>query len=116
MNLSNTFHLAFVVTFALAAGPIVRGADDRPISPFPSDGYGSWKPEGAAFSNGPARGEQLKKLEIENVRASAVASSEIEGDAPTGTLIFPCRRRSGPGLACRYSRRLGLRPGGPPRF
>jgi sucrose-6-phosphate hydrolase SacC (GH32 family) len=44
---------------------------------------------GTAFSAGPAVGGLLAKLEIENSSDSGVASSEIEGDGPTGTLTSP---------------------------
>ncbi|MES2571961.1 MAG: glycoside hydrolase family 32 protein [Verrucomicrobiota bacterium] len=53
------------------------------------DGYGEWKTTGTAFRKGTASGDLLSKLEIENARGSVVLSSEIEGDAPTGTLTSP---------------------------
>ena len=64
-------------------------ADDVAIGRFGKASYGDWKAIGTAFQKGPASGELLTKLEIENARDSAVASSEIEGDAPTGTLTSP---------------------------
>jgi fructan beta-fructosidase len=64
-------------------------ADDLVIADFESQSYGSWKSTGTAFQHGPARGERLITLEIDNATGSGVASSEIEGDAPQGTLTSP---------------------------
>ncbi|MHA3770512.1 GH32 C-terminal domain-containing protein [Verrucomicrobiota bacterium sgz303538] len=64
-------------------------AQDRGIAPFGERDYGAWRATGTSFKNGPASGEQLRKLEIENVDNNRVASSEIEGDGPTGTLTSP---------------------------
>ena len=64
-------------------------ADDLVIADFESQNYGNWKSTGMAFLHGPARREQLTTLEIENATGSGVASSEIEGDAPQGTLTSP---------------------------
>ena len=64
-------------------------AEDIPIGRFGKANYGEWKARGTAFQKGPVSGDLLTKLEIENARDSAVASSEIEGDAPTGTLTSP---------------------------
>lgn len=44
---------------------------------------------GTAFNLGPASDGLLARLEIENARDNRVASSEIEGDGPTGTLTSP---------------------------
>jgi sucrose-6-phosphate hydrolase SacC (GH32 family) len=45
---------------------------------------------GEAFGKGPAHGaEMLRKLEIENSPDLALASSEIDGDAPQGRLTSP---------------------------
>ena len=70
-----TFHTAF--------------ADDRVIADFESQDFGTWKSSGTAFRHGPAHDVQLRELEIENAVGSGVASSEIEGDGPQGTLTSP---------------------------
>src|SRR5690606_9164939 len=44
---------------------------------------------GTAFQKGPATGDLLAKLEIANATGPGVASSEIEGDEPRGTLTSP---------------------------
>ncbi len=59
------------------------------IGHFGGTNYGAWKTTGTAFSPGPASESLLSKLGIENVRDTQVASSEIEGDGPTGTLTSP---------------------------
>lgn len=64
-------------------------ADDIVIADFESQGYRTWKSTGTAFRRGPAQREQLTALEIENPASSGVASSEIEGDTPQGTLTSP---------------------------
>jgi fructan beta-fructosidase len=64
-------------------------ADDIVIADFESQGYRTWKSTGTAFRRGPAQREQLTALEIENPASSGVASSEIDGDAPQGTLTSP---------------------------
>jgi sucrose-6-phosphate hydrolase SacC (GH32 family) len=63
--------------------------DDINISTFAGEGYGTWKPSGSAFGNGPVSGDLLTKLEIENAQNHAVISSERDGDAPQGTLASP---------------------------
>ena len=64
-------------------------ADDLAIGHFGRTNYGDWRSTGTAFASGPASGALLSKLEIENAREQPVASSEIDGDAPTGTLTSP---------------------------
>jgi sucrose-6-phosphate hydrolase SacC (GH32 family) len=64
-------------------------ADDLAIGHFGSTNYGDWKLTGTAFNLGPVSDGLLPKLEIENARDNRVASSEIEGDGPTGTLTSP---------------------------
>jgi sucrose-6-phosphate hydrolase SacC (GH32 family) len=64
-------------------------AGDLAIGDFRGTNYGTWKQTGTAFKSGPATGGLLLKLEIENSRDQAVASSEMEGDGPTGTLTSP---------------------------
>ncbi len=73
--------LALIGQLAIAA--------DLPIGDFRDPTYGDWKITGTAFKSGPASGPLLARLEIENFPAGAVASSEIEGDGPTGTLTSP---------------------------
>lgn len=63
--------------------------DDLVIADFESQDYGTWQSTGTAFRSGPAQREQWATLEIENGDARGVASSEIEGDAPQGTLTSP---------------------------
>src|SRR6185503_10339656 len=64
-------------------------ADDLPIGHFTNTNYGDWKITGTAFNPGPAAGPLLAKLEIENGRDTQIASSEIEGGRPIGTLTSP---------------------------
>lgn len=64
-------------------------AEDLVIGNLARPGYGDWKATGTAFAPGPASGAQLIQLEIENSPDPAVASSEMEGDGPTGTLTSP---------------------------
>ena len=64
-------------------------ADDLPIGHFTSTNYGDWKMTGTAFEKGPASDGLLPKLEIENARDNRVASSEMDGDGPQGTLTSP---------------------------
>jgi fructan beta-fructosidase len=64
-------------------------AEDLGIGDFGKTNYADWKMTGTAFAPGPASGYLLAKLKIENSRDHVVASSEIEGDGPTGTLTSP---------------------------
>jgi sucrose-6-phosphate hydrolase SacC (GH32 family) len=82
----STALLAFAARLAL---PGNCGAQDLPVGTFGATNYGDWKPAGTAFRLGPASGGLLPKLEIENAKDNRVASSEIEGDGPTGTLASP---------------------------
>ncbi len=81
--------LTYLLATALCAAAFTGAAADLAISPFGKTDYGKWTATGTAFRRGPASGNLFTKLEIENARDSAVASSEIEGDAPTGTLTSP---------------------------
>jgi sucrose-6-phosphate hydrolase SacC (GH32 family) len=65
---------------------------DLAIGPSGKDGYQGWQATGAAFRLGPASGDWLPKLEIENAGTNPVISSEMEGDQPTGTLTSPAFR------------------------
>jgi sucrose-6-phosphate hydrolase SacC (GH32 family) len=68
----------------------LRGAStDLSVADFEARDYGAWKATGTAFQKGPASGELLAKLEIENAVGNGVASSEIDGDEPQGTLTSP---------------------------
>ncbi len=49
----------------------------------------SWQADGDAFRKGPVSGDLLRTLEIENHGNFPVASSEIDGDGPRGTLTSP---------------------------
>jgi len=104
MNSFNTDKPGFLALFLLSALLRASTAQEIPISPFGKNDYADWTAEGTAFQKGPASGELLVRLEIENAADSAVASSEIEGDAPTGTLTSPEFR-----IARRY---IGFRIGG----
>jgi len=82
----------------LAALSLLLAADDKQKDPpradiviadFEEPTYGGWTTTGAAFKPGPALGDLLTKLEIENQHGKGVASSEIEGDGATGTLTSP---------------------------
>lgn len=88
MNLSPRLLLAALLSgcaFTLSAA----SAGDLVIADFESQDYGTWKSTGTAFRRGPAWREQLTTLEIENGHGHGVASSEIEGDGPMGTLTSP---------------------------
>ena len=67
----------------------VCSADEKVLSNFAGASYGDWKATGTAFQKGPASGDLLSQLEIENAGGAPVASSEIEGDRPMGTLTSP---------------------------
>ena len=87
MNSHPTFKLSLLLLVVLAHLSSV--AADLPVGHFGETDYGDWKASGTAFQKGPASGVLLPKLEIENAPNSPVASSEIEGDRPTGTLTSP---------------------------
>src|SRR5262249_25505727 len=84
--LSAAFGFSLLALAAQTAFPLDGFAEDLAISHFGGKDYGDWKATGTAFQKGPASGDLLTKLEIENASDRAVASSEIEGDRPTGTL------------------------------
>ena len=65
------------------------GAEDLPIGRLGSTNYGDWRTTGTAFNSGPASGGVLSRLKIENARDNGVASSDFDGDGPTGTLTSP---------------------------
>src|SRR5438094_269852 len=84
-------------SWALLAGTLAMSsltlraasAGDVTVADFEGSDYGTWKLTGTAFRQGPAHGALLAKLEIENAQGRGVASSEIEGDGPMGTLTSP---------------------------
>ena len=61
-------------------------ARDLMLGDFKGSDFGNWKATGDAFKDGPASGDLLTKLEIENCPSGTLASSEIDGDHPTGRL------------------------------
>jgi fructan beta-fructosidase len=68
----------------------ISSAQDIPIGVFRGTQYDGWHPDGIAFRPGPVSGDLLRTLEIENAPVGAkVASSEVDGDGPTGTLTSP---------------------------
>jgi fructan beta-fructosidase len=87
--LKNTNGINLLVLAINLAVLIDCRADDLAIGDLGSASYGDWKMTGTAFKPGAAAGDQLTKLRIENARDNQVASSEIEGDGPTGTLTSP---------------------------
>ena len=87
--------------FALQLGGAICPAGEVTIGRFATADYGDWKAIGDAFKKGPAFGELLKTLEIENAGGAPIASSEIDGDGPTGTLSSPAFNISQPYIAFR---------------
>lgn len=86
----NPLHrLAFLPLLLSAVSTLHAATTDLVITDFEGRGYGAWKATGAAFQKGPAAGELLARLEIENAHGTGVASSEIDGDRPQGTLTSP---------------------------
>ena len=88
-GLRATVGFSLLAVTILLAFPLKGFAEDLAISQFNGKDYGDWKMTGTAFQKGPASGDLLTKLEIENTTDRAVASSEIEGDRPRGTLTSP---------------------------
>ena len=89
ISLKVTLALSFLIPAFLYAIAFNCRADDVTIGHFGNADYGDWQATGTAFRQGPASGSLLTKLEIENAAGAAVASSEIEGDKPMGTLTSP---------------------------
>jgi sucrose-6-phosphate hydrolase SacC (GH32 family) len=88
-NLKNIYGLG-LLAFTACLSIQTCNAADLVIGDFKGANYGDWKVTGTAFSPGPVSDAALlTKLEIENAGDHAVASSEIEGDQPTGTLTSP---------------------------
>lgn len=89
MHSSTRLHASLSLVASLSLLNAAARANDIPIGKFSPDSYGDWKATGTAFQKGPASGELLTKLEIETLPGLTVASSEIEGDRPKGTLTSP---------------------------
>jgi hypothetical protein len=90
--------LLLVVSIVLAAQ-----SEEIPIGRFNKTDYGDWTATGTAFQKGPVSSELLTRLEIENASEDLVASSEVEGDEPTGTLTSPEFRITKPFIAFRIA-------------
>lgn len=84
--------LCLLLVSALHLSAAEKSADDILVADFEAQDFGSWMATGTAFRQGPARDAQLAALEIENGRGRGVASSEVEGDRPMGTLTSPAFR------------------------
>ncbi|MES2661067.1 MAG: glycoside hydrolase family 32 protein [Verrucomicrobiota bacterium] len=80
----------------LLLGSSLSLADELAIGKFGTADYGDWKASGDAFGEGPISGDLLKKLEIEDSGEAPIASSETDGDGPTGTLTSPAFKISKP--------------------
>jgi fructan beta-fructosidase len=52
-------------------------------------GFSAWQKTGTAFDKSPATGNQIETLEIRDAPGGPVATSEMEGDSPRGTLTSP---------------------------
>ena len=72
-------------TLAIAADPAAKPADII-LGDFESAAFDGWIATGTAFGDGPTQADLFKKLEIDNADGHGVASSERDGDGPTGTL------------------------------
>jgi len=62
------------------------GEDNLPVGNFDGASYAPWTVTGTVFNPGPANGALITQLEIQNADGG-VASSEIQGDGPVGTLM-----------------------------
>ena len=83
-------NLSSALIFLLALTSVASADGDIPIGVFKGRQYYGWGVDGAAFRPGPVGGDMLPQLEIENAPdGAAVASSEVDGDGPTGTLTSP---------------------------
>ena len=83
---------SLVLTGALLLGVAESRTAEIPdliLADFESEDYGAWESTGTCFTDGPARGGQLATLEIEGALGHGVASSELQGDGPKGTLTSP---------------------------
>src|ERR1700760_4603502 len=89
MKMFNTYKAGLLITLASHLLTQASLAQDISLASFGKHDYGDWQATGTAFQKGPASGELLATLEIENAPDSPVVSSEVEGDGPTGTLTSP---------------------------
>jgi fructan beta-fructosidase len=91
MSLLRTTSPSFCLPAALVGlGFLLNcSAADLPIGSITTTNYGDWQGTGTAFNSGPAAGDLLTQLEIENARGCGVITSEREGDRPVGTLTSP---------------------------
>lgn len=69
-----------------------HAADDIVLGEFEGAGYGRWVAQGTAFGTGPALGARPGQLQVRGFRGNGIASSELAGDAPMGTLTSPVFR------------------------
>ncbi len=83
------FPLFLAVLSGVSMLNLYSASADLLIADFAEKDFPTWTATGTAFRKGPASGELLTTLEIENAVGAGVASSEIEGDKPTGTLTSP---------------------------
>jgi sucrose-6-phosphate hydrolase SacC (GH32 family) len=76
---------------AYQPGAAGRGPDDIVIADFESATWESgWTTTGTAFGDGPVHGAGLlAQMDVVAYRGDGVASSERQGDGPTGTLTSP---------------------------
>ena len=75
-----------------AAGAAKTGSDlsrDIVIGEFEGADWDGWTAQGTAFGTGPALGRKAWDLDIRGNHGVGAASSELAGDAPTGTLTSP---------------------------
>ena len=84
-------HSCLVLGLALSLIPRCThaSANDIVIGEFEGATYGQWTTQGTAFGSGPALGTRPADRGVRGFRGNGVASSELEGDAPTGTLSSP---------------------------
>jgi fructan beta-fructosidase len=97
MKRRDTLKLVLVATggIALSSGALevaladtTLAAGDLLIADFEGADWNGWQVTGQAFGSGPARGASLlSQLEITRYAGSGVASSERDGDGPTGTIL-----------------------------
>lgn len=84
-----TVSLTLLASAVLLAFLFNASAKDLAIGRFGDTNYGDWKSTGTAFNPGPVGMALFARLEIENAADNQVASSEFDGDGPTGTLTSP---------------------------
>ena len=87
--MSSTHRTIFFTAALLPFIPIACLADELAIGQLGKTDYGDWQATGNAFQKGPASGDLLARLQIENASGASVVSSEIEGDQAMGSLTSP---------------------------